>query len=165
MSPLITSPSGGPSVGRVVVVGSANVDRTLMVDRFPEPGQTIMGAPVVVGQGGKGANQAVAASRMGARVAFVGAVGQDDDGQAVVDALAAEGVDVEAVLVGLQELDAPVLVVGGERDALTGVASVHAVAASFRDAQTAVIPRAGHFPWVDEPGAFQEVVAAFVRER
>ncbi|CAN5741906.1 ribokinase [soil metagenome] len=96
MSPLITSPSGG-SVGRVVVVGSANVDRTLMVDRFPEPGETIMGAPVVVGQGGKGANQAVAASRMGARVAFVGAVGQDDDGQAVVDALAAEGVDVEAV--------------------------------------------------------------------
>ncbi len=76
-----------------------------------------------------------------------------------------EGVDVEAILAGLQELDVPVLVVGGERDALTGVASVHAVAASFRDAQTAVIPRAGHFPWVDEPHAFQEVVAAFVRER
>lgn len=73
-----------------------------------------------------------------------------------------EGVDVESVLVGLQALDVPVLVVGGERDALTGVASVHAVAASFGNAAAAVIPRAGHFPWVDEPQAFRQVVGEFL---
>lgn len=95
--PITGPPDDGPSADGVVVVGSANVDRTLVVDRFPRPGETIMGAPVVVGQGGKGANQAVAASRMGARVAFVGAAGQDDDGRAVVQTLAADGVDVDAV--------------------------------------------------------------------
>ena len=73
-----------------------------------------------------------------------------------------EEIDVEAILAALQELDVPVLVVGGERDALTGVASVHAVASSFGNAQTAVIPRAGHFPWVDEPQAFRQVVGAFL---
>ena len=74
----------------------------------------------------------------------------------------AEQVDVAAILAALGELAVPVLVVGGERDALTGVASVHAVAASFPGAEVAVLPRAGHFPWVDEPEAFRSVVAPFL---
>ncbi|MDX6199907.1 MAG: hypothetical protein QOJ79_3058 [Actinomycetota bacterium] len=73
-----------------------------------------------------------------------------------------EDVDVPALLAGLQAVRAPVLVVGGERDALTGVAAVHAVAASFPTARAAVVPGAGHFPWVDEPGAFAELVRAFL---
>ena len=73
-----------------------------------------------------------------------------------------EDVDVPALLEGLQAVQAPVLVVGGERDALTGVAAVHAVAASFPAARTAVVPAAGHFPWVDEPAAFAELVRAFL---
>jgi pimeloyl-ACP methyl ester carboxylesterase len=70
--------------------------------------------------------------------------------------------DVQALLAGLAAVTAPVLVVGGERDALTGVAAVHAVAASFPTATTAVLPRAGHFPWVDEPEAFAAVVREFL---
>jgi pimeloyl-ACP methyl ester carboxylesterase len=70
-----------------------------------------------------------------------------------------EEVDVAGLLAGLREVTAPVLVVGGERDALTGVASVHRVAACFPGARTAVVPGAGHFPWVDEPEGFVSAVA------
>jgi proline iminopeptidase len=73
-----------------------------------------------------------------------------------------EEVDVPALLARLGSLDVPVLVLGGERDALTGVASVHAVAASFTGARAVVLPRAGHFPWVDEPDAFRAAVADFL---
>lgn len=73
-----------------------------------------------------------------------------------------ESVDVAGMLTSLAALDAPVLVVGGERDALTGVASVALVAGSFARAQTVVLPRAGHFPWVDEPDAFRGAVSSFL---
>jgi pimeloyl-ACP methyl ester carboxylesterase len=73
-----------------------------------------------------------------------------------------EDVDVTALLAGLQAVRAPVLVVGGERDALTGVAAVHAVAASFPSASTTVVPGAGHFPWVDEPQSFATAVRSFL---
>ncbi len=72
------------------------------------------------------------------------------------------GVDVEPIRDALQRTAFPVLVVGGERDALTGVASVHAVASWFPAARTQVLPRAGHFPWVDEPDAFRDVVGRFL---
>ena len=77
-------------------------------------------------------------------------------------AAGAEQVDVAAVLLGLRRVTAPVLVVGGERDALTGVASVHQVAASFAHAKTVVLAGAGHFPWVDEPAAFSQAVLDFL---
>jgi proline iminopeptidase len=73
-----------------------------------------------------------------------------------------EEVDVVGIRAALAELDRPVLVVGGERDALTGVESVRAVAAAFPSAQAVVLPRAGHFPWVDEPEAFRSAVADFL---
>ena len=65
----------------------------------------------------------------------------------------------DALLAGLKAVSAPVLVIGGERDALTGVEAAHLVAASFPGARTVVIPRAGHFPWVDEPDAFRAALA------
>lgn len=74
-----------------------------------------------------------------------------------------EEVDVDGIRAALAGLDRPVLVVGGERDALTGVASVHAVAGAFPRAQAVVLPRAGHFPWVDEPEAFLAAVGDFLR--
>lgn len=74
-----------------------------------------------------------------------------------------EEVDLEGIRHAAAGLDRPVLVVGGERDALTGVESVHTVAAAFPRAQVAVLPRAGHFPWVDEPEAFRAAVADFLR--
>jgi proline iminopeptidase len=73
-----------------------------------------------------------------------------------------EQVDVAALLAALGRLEVPVLVVGAERDAATGLASVDAVAACFPRAATAVVPRAGHFPWVDEPEAFRAVVGPFL---
>ncbi len=77
-------------------------------------------------------------------------------------AAGAEQVDVPALLAQLGQVQSPVLVVGGERDAVTGVEAVHAVAASFPDARTVVLPGAGHFPWIDEPDAFREAVAEFL---
>lgn len=78
-------------------------------------------------------------------------------------AAATDEVDVPGLLRALGELDVPVLVVGAERDAATGLDAVSAVAACFPRAETAVVPRAGHFPWVDEPEAFRGVVAGFLR--
>jgi pimeloyl-ACP methyl ester carboxylesterase len=73
-----------------------------------------------------------------------------------------EDVDKGALLAGLGRLSAPVLVVGAELDALTGLESVGNVAASFPAAGTAVVPGAGHFPWVDAPEAFLAVVEPFL---
>ena len=86
-----------------------------------------------------------------AALAFAPASGSDLDGAALLAALA--------------EVTTPVLVLGGERDALTGVAAVHAVAASFPHATATVLPRAGHFPWVDEPEAFATAARAGVPGR
>jgi proline iminopeptidase len=73
-----------------------------------------------------------------------------------------EDVDGPAMLAALEALEAPVLVVGGELDGLTGVTAAQAVAATFRNGSAAIIPRAGHFPWVDEPEAFVAAVAPFM---
>lgn len=81
----------------VLVVGSANVDLTVVLEHLPGPGQTASGGVLHRGHGGKGANQAVAAARAGTTVRFVGAVGRDPDGDEVVAALATEGVDVDGV--------------------------------------------------------------------
>jgi ribokinase len=82
--------------GRVIVVGSVNVDLVMRLPQLPAPGQTVIGGTLATHNGGKGANQAVAAARAGAAAFFVGAVGAAD-GQPSVDALAADGVDVTAI--------------------------------------------------------------------
>lgn len=79
---------------RIIVLGSINLDYTATVPRLPAPGETIIGEELVVAEGGKGANQAVAAARAGADVAFLGCVGDDDGGRGYMDKLAAEGVDI-----------------------------------------------------------------------
>lgn len=74
-------------VNHVVVLGSINVDTTYHVNRFPQPGETIAAQSKSSAPGGKGANQAVAAARSGAQTAFVGAVGSDNEGQYMLEAL------------------------------------------------------------------------------
>ena len=69
-----------PSPPRVVVVGSINVDLVVSVERLPAAGETVAGGRFAQHGGGKSANQAVAAARVGASVAFVGAVGEDEMG-------------------------------------------------------------------------------------
>lgn len=87
------------SVPEVLVVGSINLDLSVTVERFPEAGETVLGGSVLHGGGGKGANQAVAAARLGRRVAMVGRVGDDAAGPSLRAALEAEGIDVGSVLV------------------------------------------------------------------
>jgi ribokinase len=94
MSPPVTGRAGQP--GRVIVVGSVNVDLVMRLPRLPAPGQTVIGGTLARHDGGKGANQAVAAARAGAAAFMVGAVGAAD-GQPSVDALAADGVDVTGI--------------------------------------------------------------------
>jgi len=81
----------------LTVVGSINLDLTLRVERFPQPGETVSGTELLRAPGGKGANQAVAAARLGADVVMVGAVGEDPFADDALAGLRAAGVrlDVE----------------------------------------------------------------------
>jgi ribokinase len=85
--------------GRVIVVGSVNVDLVVTTERLPAPGETVIGGRFERHHGGKGGNQAVAAARLGAAVTFVGAVGGDAFGAEARKALEAEGVDVGGLLI------------------------------------------------------------------
>lgn len=81
------------------VVGSVNTDYSVVVDRLPRPGETVSGRGATVDGGGKGANQAVAAARLGRRVLFGGAVGGDSSGRDRLADLAAAGIDISHVAV------------------------------------------------------------------
>ena len=113
-------------MGSVLVVGSLNYDTTLVVERIPVVGETVIGKSVAYGCGGKGANQACACARAGARTTMLGAIGDDSGGSQLRQSLAACGVRTEALLV--------------ERKAPTGMAVV-TVEASGRN-HIVVIPGA-----------------------
>ena len=83
----------------VIVVGAVNVDLVIAADRLPAPGETVVGPGVERHGGGKGANAAVAASRAGASVRLIAAVGADDTGVSALDELRADGIDVSSVAV------------------------------------------------------------------
>ena len=82
---------------RVTVVGSVNLDLVATVTRLPEPGETIGEARLTKVPGGKGANQALAAARLGADVRLIAAVGRDDDAELALQSLSAGGVDLGGV--------------------------------------------------------------------
>lgn len=87
--------TAGPHAARhIVVLGSVNIDLMLQCAQLPQPGQTLVGRDFRCEPGGKGANQAVAAARLGARVVFVGCVGDDAFGASSAAGLRAEGVDL-----------------------------------------------------------------------
>ncbi len=81
----------------VVVLGGINMDLVTLAARFPEAGETVVGHKFLTYPGGKGANQAMAAARMGARVAMVGRIGDDIFGPQAIRSLIGAGVDVSAV--------------------------------------------------------------------
>lgn len=83
----------------MVVVGSSNTDMVIRTGRFPAPGETVFGNRFFMARGGKGANQAVAAARLGAKVTFVAKVGDDVFGREAVSGLRAEGIDTDFISV------------------------------------------------------------------
>lgn len=119
--------------GRVIVVGSVNVDLVVTTERLPGPGETVIGGRFARHHGGKGGNQAVAAVRLGAPTAFVGAVGDDAFAAEVRGALEAEGIDLRGLVtlpgestgLALILVDAEgensIAVAGGANAALTSV--------------------------------------------
>lgn len=117
--------------GRVVVVGSLNVDLVFGLDRMPESGETVFGNRLEQHAGGKGLNQAVAAARLGATVELIGAVGSDASGSWLRDVVAHEGIGSTAILTlagssgtALIEVDAAganrIVVVSGANGLVTG---------------------------------------------
>ncbi|MEV8599934.1 ribokinase [Streptomyces griseoviridis] len=84
----------------LLVVGSANADLVIGVERRPAAGETVLGGDLAVHPGGKGANQAVAAARLGAATALLARVGDDGHGRLLLDSLRTAGVDTAGVLVG-----------------------------------------------------------------
>jgi ribokinase len=84
-------------MARILVLGSLNMDLVVTVPHLPRPGETVLGAGLGRYPGGKGANQAIAAARLGGQVALVGRVGGDDFGPGLVENLKANGVDASGV--------------------------------------------------------------------
>ena len=85
------------TAGKLVVLGSINADHILNLESFPTPGETVTGHHYQVAFGGKGANQAVAAGRSGADIAFIACTGDDDIGERVRRQLQSDGIDVAPV--------------------------------------------------------------------
>lgn len=79
--------------GRIIVVGSTNTDMVIKADKFPLPGETILGGKFFMNPGGKGANQAVAASRLGGKVTFITKIGNDIFGRQALQQFQNEGID------------------------------------------------------------------------
>ncbi|OAN11168.1 ribokinase [Photobacterium jeanii] len=86
-------------MNKLVVLGSVNADHVLQVASFPRPGETLHGHSYTVIPGGKGANQAVAAARLGADIAFIASVGDDSFGLDIRQAFANDGINIDAVMV------------------------------------------------------------------
>jgi len=83
---------------RIVVVGSSNTDMVVKSQRLPSPGETVTGGQFVLAAGGKGANQAVAAARLGAEVTLVAKIGQDVFGEQAIEGYRAEGIATDLIL-------------------------------------------------------------------
>ncbi len=87
-----------PTRPKIVVVGSANTDMVVKTERIPGPGETVIGGEFIMAAGGKGANQAVAAARLGAQVTFVGRLGSDVFGDQAIAGYQAQGIDTAYVV-------------------------------------------------------------------
>lgn len=132
------------SVRKIAVVGSLNLDLLTETERFPLPGETIIGQRFGRFMGGKGANQAVAAARLGAEVVLVGAVGDDDFGRQMQAALGAEGVDTRGlrVVAGQTSGLASITVAGAENQIIVVPGANHALTPADVEARADDIARA-----------------------
>ena len=106
----------------VIVVGSINADLVFSMPRLPRPGETVTGATLSRAQGGKGANQAAAAARLGALTWLIGCVGDDDAGAEAVAGLGAFGVECSYVRVGREPTGVAAIMVDGRGENMIAVA-------------------------------------------
>ena len=146
----------------VLVVGSVNEDIVVSVERLPGPGETLLAADLALSCGGKGANQAVAAARDGARVALAGAVGDDDAGDRQAAALDGAGVDTRWVrrLTGVPTGTAFIQVDSRGENTIVVVQGANAhVALPVGDVEPQVVVTQNEIP----PAAQQEAVALAAR--
>jgi len=86
------------NMNRILVVGSSNTDMVIKTDKLPLPGETVLGGTFFMNPGGKGANQAVAAARLGGKVSFITKIGDDLFGNQTVGVLKKEGVDTRNIV-------------------------------------------------------------------
>jgi ribokinase len=137
--------SAGTQVGRVIVVGSVNIDLVVTVPELPGPGETVIGGRFTRHHGGKGGNQAVAAARLGVETAFVGAVGGDAFGREARAALKAERIDLRGLVTLADELTGVALILVGEEGensiAVASGANVAITVAHVRSALDKLKPR------------------------
>lgn len=82
---------------KIVVIGSINIDLFIKTSKIPKVGETLHGEDFNIFQGGKGANQAVAAARLGGSVSFIGAVGDDENGKLAIESLKNEGINTDNI--------------------------------------------------------------------
>lgn len=100
---------------KILIIGSSNTDMTVRTEKLPLPGETVLGGTFTMGHGGKGANQAVAAKRLGGDVAFVCKVGKDLFGDSSVKGYECEGIDISHIL--YSELPSGVALISVDADA------------------------------------------------
>lgn len=128
----------------IVVVGSLNMDLVTQAERFAAPGETILGQQFKTFMGGKGANQAVAATRLGARVSLIGAIGEDAFGTELAQGLVAEGVNIDgvAILPHAHTGIASITVAKADNHIIVVPGANHALTLAHIDAQAEVIQSA-----------------------
>lgn len=151
-----------PPTPRILLLGSSNTDLVISCNRLPSPGETLLGGDFRQFQGGKGANQAVAAARAGAKVVFIGARGADDFGKVSAAALRKEGIDlryfrerpgvpsgVALILLGGKSRENIIAVAKSSNDTVTPE-DVRAAGKEFRRAQIVVAQLETPLPAIEE---------------
>lgn len=129
----------------ILVVGSINADLVFQTSRRPEPGETVLGSSFITVPGGKGANQAVAAARLGAKVGFLGCVGDDANGRLMLENLQKQGVDTQGIkmLEGISTGVAGIILSDGENSIIVIPGANHLVTKEIIDEQIQLISNSG----------------------
>ena len=125
---------------KIIVLGGINMDLVTFSARFPQPGETVVGSSFLTYAGGKGANQAVAAARMGARSAMVGRVGGDIFGPQLLDGLSAAGVDISSITVNPDE-SSGIAVIGIDETAQNRITQILGANNTCGPAEAAAVKR------------------------